>query len=244
MKKIKKYIQKFFEFSHTEIRGFFVLFIIMVLALLTPFLLSFLDKENTLTFKQEQQTLDSLVAILEEQEQVAQDIILISKDSIISEEEKKIIPAKIKKNYPVFVKKIKKIELFEINQADTIQLRQIRGIGKKLSKRIIKYKDKLGGFYQQEQLYEVYGLDSIVVNRLIKYSTIDTSLVVKQKINQPLDKVFFKELLKHPYLKYEDVKAIFKYHKEQGVFQTKTQLEQVLGNEKADKIYPYIDFRY
>ncbi len=243
MKKIKKHIQTFFEFSHTEIRGFFVLFIIMVLALLTPFLLDFFQQPSTLTFEQEQKTLDSLVAVLEEQKQIIHDIKPVQKE-VVKEETKKEKSIKKVISYPVLVKKIEKIKRFEINQADTIQLRQIRGIGEKLSQRIIKYRNKLGGFHTQNQLYEVYGLDSVVINRLLRYSTIDTSLVIKQQINQPLDKVFFKELLKHPYLKYEDVKAIFKHHREQGVFQTKKQLIQVLGVKKANKLYTYIDFSY
>lgn len=216
----------------------------MVLALLTPFLLAFFEEENSLTFEQEQKTLDSLVVILEEQKQIIQDIKLIQKDTSEQVKEKKTSFTKTTISYPIVVKKVKKIETFELNQADTIQLRQIRGIGEKLSKRIIKYRNKLGGFYQQNQLYEVYGLDSVVISRLIKYSVMDTNLVIKQKINQPLDKSFFKELLKHPYPNYKDVKAIFKHHKEQGVFQTKAELEEVLGNKKANQLYPYIDFSY
>ena len=102
----------------------------------------------------------------------------------------------------------------------------------------------MGGFFQKEQVYEVYGLDSVVVERLLKYTTIDNQFITKQKINQPLNKEFFKELLKHPYLEYEDVKAIFSFHKEQGAFEKKEDLIKALGKEKALKIYPYIDFSY
>ena len=47
----------------------------------------------------------------------------------------------------------------DLNSADSIMLEQLPGIGNKLSKRIVKYRDILGGFYSLEQLHEVYGLN-------------------------------------------------------------------------------------
>ncbi len=52
---------------------------------------------------------------------------------------------------------------FDINTADTTQLAELRGIGSKLSARIVKYRDALGGFHSTEQYVEVYGLDSILL---------------------------------------------------------------------------------
>ncbi|NJO73705.1 MAG: helix-hairpin-helix domain-containing protein [Leptolyngbyaceae cyanobacterium RM1_406_9] len=62
-----------------------------------------------------------------------------------------------------------KITQFDVNEADTIQLIRIYGIGSKLSQRIIKYRNQLGGFISISQLQEVYGLDSTVVKELTQY---------------------------------------------------------------------------
>ena len=56
----------------------------------------------------------------------------------------------------------------DLNTATANELRQINGIGEKLSTRIIKFRDRLGGFLVDEQLYDVYGLDPEVVERALK----------------------------------------------------------------------------
>lgn len=238
---MKQPIKKFFEFSHTELRGFFILLIIMVLAVLTPFFLNFFYTNSSVSFDSEKQSLDSLVLLLEKQKILVSEVKQEKKDTIFI---KKETPKKVYKAKPKFVKKVKTITIFELNKATEKELKQINGIGEKLSIRILKYRDKLGGFVQKEQIFEVYGLDSIVVNRLFKYSTIETNLLLKKRINQPLNKEFFRELLKHPYLDYEDVKAIFAFHKEVGVFEKKEHLIKTIGEDKALRIYPYIDFSY
>lgn len=238
---MKKQIKKFFEFSHTELRGFYILLIIMVLAVLTPFFLKFFYANSSVSFEQEKQSLDSLVLLLEQQKILLSEVKQKKKDTIFI---KKETPKKFYKAKPKFVKKVKTIAIFELNKATQNELRQINGIGEKLSIRILKYRNKLGGFFDDKQVYEVYGLDSIVVQRLLKYTKVDTNLLVKKRINQPLNKEFFRELLKHPYLEYEDVKLIFAFHKEMGVFEQKEHLIKAIGEAKALRIYPYIDFSY
>ncbi len=53
-----------------------------------------------------------------------------------------------------------------INSATENDLMRIRGIGKVLSKRIIEYRSHLKGFETLDQLYEIPGLNSAVVQRL------------------------------------------------------------------------------
>ena len=93
----------------------------------------------------------------------------------------------------------------ELNSADTSSLISVRGIGHVFSRRILKYRKLLGGFYKKNQLLEVYGIDSIAFSNIEKQITVDTALIEKININT----AEFKQALKHPYLKYEDVKAIF-----------------------------------
>ena len=52
-----------------------------------------------------------------------------------------------------------------MNTATAVQLQEVPGIGKVLSERIVKYRDKLGGFTDDVQLFEVYGLAPEVVQR-------------------------------------------------------------------------------
>ncbi len=97
---------------------------------------------------------------------------------------------------------------FDINAADTVQLASVRGIGPALSRRIIKYRDLLGGFAGNHQLYEVYGLDSTVVEELLKrgYLTPGNGFQ-KLRINTATEK----ELDAHPYISPRLAKVIVAY---------------------------------
>lgn len=79
--------------------------------------------------------------------------------------------------FPEFVNKevnlVKiKVDKADINSANAIELTAIRGVGPVLSKRIISYRNSLGRFDSIQQLYKVYGLDTLVVHRLMKNYTI------------------------------------------------------------------------
>ena len=45
--------------------------------------------------------------------------------------------------------------MVELNSADTLELDKIRGIGPAFARRIVKYRERIGGFYKKEQLMEV-----------------------------------------------------------------------------------------
>ena len=49
--------------------------------------------------------------------------------------------------------------LVELNTADTTILKKVPGIGSTFARRIMKYRELLGGFYDVSQLAEVYGID-------------------------------------------------------------------------------------
>ena len=58
--------------------------------------------------------------------------------------------------------------LIDLNTATEEQLKGIYGVGDKLAARIIKFRDRLGGFVLDEQLADVYGLRPEVVERIFK----------------------------------------------------------------------------
>lgn len=122
---------------------------------------------------------------------------------------------------------------FSLNAVTAEELKQVRGIGDSYSRRIIKFREKLGGFYSSQQLYEVYGLDSSVVGECMLYLT-DEDLSVTRKIL--INKAEFKSILKHPYLDYDDVKAVFKYRP-----LTNGKLCKVFPL-KCEKLKPYMQY--
>lgn len=128
---------------------------------------------------------------------------------------------------------------FDLNRADTNDLKKIKGIGSKLAFRIINYRDKIGGFYEETQLKEVYGLDSSVVQETLKFAYVKNPVLRKIKINEITPEDF-----KHFYLKSYVVKAIVAYRQQHGKFSSRKDLEniKVLDAKSLDKIAPYLEF--
>ena len=127
----------------------------------------------------------------------------------------------------LFAKKSKYIlTSTDINLAVKEDLKTINGIGEKLSERIIKYRSKLQGFSKLNQLYEVWGLDTEVVDKLLLIFKV-VNLPNIKKIN--VNTVSFRELLKNPYLDYELCKKIFEYKDEVAELQDISELKNIIG---------------
>lgn len=131
---------------------------------------------------------------------------------------------------------------FDLNVADTAQLKAIRGIGEKLSIRIIRYRDGLGGFVSKDQVAEIYGLDSVVVNRLLKSSFLAENFNPR-RIN--INKATERELSVHPYLSGSAAKGIVSYRFQHGDLGSVQDLRKipVLDDKTIQKITPYLEFR-
>ena len=127
----------------------------------------------------------------------------------------------------MFAKKSKYIlTSTDINLAVKEDLKTINGIGEKLSERIIKYRSKLQGFSTLNQLYEVWGLDTEVVDKLLLvFKVINLPNIKKINVNT----VSFRELLKNPYLDYELCKKIFEYKDEVAELQDISELKNIIG---------------
>jgi DNA uptake protein ComE-like DNA-binding protein len=112
----------------------------------------------------------------------------------------------------------------DINKATIADFRSIYGIGEKLSERIIKYRSKLQGFSMGSQLYDVWGLNREVADKVLAVFKI-TALPIIQKRN--VNTVSFKELLKNPYIDYELCKKIFEYRDSVAELQDITELKNI-----------------
>ncbi|HEY9048999.1 MAG TPA: helix-hairpin-helix domain-containing protein [Ohtaekwangia sp.] len=135
----------------------------------------------------------------------------------------------------------KALSKFDLNMADTAQLKKIFGIGEKRSLRIVAFREKLGGFVNMEQLFEVYTLDSAVVEKLKQASFIQEEFH-PQKIN--INTASEQELSTHPYLRKSVAKAIVAYRFQHGKITDVDDLGkiQTLDARTIQKITPYLNF--
>ncbi|CAM4162743.1 hypothetical protein EWU23_08615 [Cytophagaceae bacterium 50C-KIRBA] len=127
----------------------------------------------------------------------------------------------------------------QINQADSLAWIALPGIGPAFAKRILAYREKLGGFYQAAQLKEVYGLDSLWVNEHIAQFHVGKGVYRFLYIN----KADWKEF-RHPYLPYRQANLVLNYRKQHGPFQNWEDLKKVQQLDEAvwQKLSPYLSF--
>ena len=132
-----------------------------------------------------------------------------------------------------------KVIRIDINKASAEEWQSLRGIGPVFSKRIVKFRDKLGGFYSIEQVAETYGLpDSTFLS--IKSKLLSSTILRTLPINTISEEV----LKAHPYLNWKDAKALIKFRKHNGPFKTLADLQQcyALKKETIQRIAPYLQF--
>ena len=103
----------------------------------------------------------------------------------------------------------------ELNSADTTALKKVPGIGSVFAKRIIKYRELLGGFYSVEQLGEVYGIDEERYKSMKSWFSADLSAISQLPVNQ----LSAKELASHPYVSYKQARVIERQVRKKGKLQ-------------------------
>lgn len=147
--------------------------------------------------------------------------------------------ALLEKNLTLLQENARKATLIDINSASAAELQAIAGITQQLAIRILRYRDKLGGFVTSQQYKEVYGLSSPLQVRLIHSTTIHPSYSPKKL---SLNQASFKSLIAHPYITAPMAKAIIHYRKKQGKFTTLRALQKLPGyhTDWGNKITAYL----
>ncbi len=130
------------------------------------------------------------------------------------------------------------VESFDINTANETQLMSLEGIGEVFAKRIINYRNKLGGFNNFEQIKGTYGITEEAISSL-ESKTFLGSTVTKFKINKVDAKSF-----KHPTLKNYQWKVVFSYRDQHKGIKGIEDLAKikVLSSNDIKNVSPYIDF--
>lgn len=118
----------------------------------------------------------------------------------------------------------------DLNLATLSQLEKVSGIGKALSKRIIDYREKLGGFSADVQLYGVWGLHQDVVKRTLHVFTVKTPKTVRP-IN--LHKASASDIATIPGVSFDLAKEIWEFVVLRGRIESVSELEKIEGLSEA-----------
>lgn len=129
----------------------------------------------------------------------------------------------------------------DMNAADSTAWEALPGIGPGFARRIVEYRQRLGGFQQKEQLYEVYEIDSLLVERLLPRLVLGEASIKKLDINSASEQT----LRRHPYMPWKAPKLIVAYRRQHGPFAQVEDLKalQGLSWEQMQKVLPYLEAR-
>lgn len=127
----------------------------------------------------------------------------------------------------------------DINQSEAEDWEQLKGIGPAYARRILSFREKLGGFVSVDQVGETYHLpDSTfrLIRPFLRSSPIHTPI----RINE----VDAKTLQSHPFLNWKEANAIINYRFQHGKFSQVDDLHSLhaLSKETILKIGPYLSF--
>lgn len=144
-------------------------------------------------------------------------------------------------NLPASYQKAAPGEIIEINSADSARLTRIRGIGPAFAIHIIRYRERLGGFYSKEQLKEVFGIDDIKYNEIKNGIAVNNKAISKVNVNNTT----FNQLRRYPYLSFKQMNAILEYHNEHGDYESIDDMKNIaiLDDGILRKIGPYLVFK-
>jgi DNA uptake protein ComE-like DNA-binding protein len=117
------------------------------------------------------------------------------------------------------------IAMVDINLADTLDLQQLKGVGPGFARRIVAYREKLGGYYHKRQLLEIFGMDSVRYGMMQDQVILTRDSIRKMNINS----VLIKELMKHPYFPFPLAKNIIQYRMKHKVFHSLDELKDAAG---------------
>jgi competence protein ComEA len=129
--------------------------------------------------------------------------------------------------------------IVDINEADSTEWEALPGIGIKLAKRIVKFRDALGGFSTVDQVAEVYGIDDSLFFKIKPDLHIRSGIYKKVRINHwEAD-----SLDTHPYIQKHEAEAIVKYRSQHGRFLTADDLGKIniLSSEWIARLKPYLE---
>ena len=134
---------------------------------------------------------------------------------------------------------INKDTILNLRTADTTELKMIRGIGSYRARQIVRYREQLGGFVRVDQVLEAQGMAQVADSVLSSF-VLDSVVVNTMNVN----KVSVQRLSKHPYLRFEQAKAIYELRRKYVRLDSIEQLYELdcLSEETIQKLTPYLNF--
>lgn len=130
-------------------------------------------------------------------------------------------------------------ELLRLNTADSIDLISLPGIGPYYARKIIQYREQLGGFATKDQLLEIYGIDKERFDLFAEKIDVDTNDVTKVDLKVAT----FEQLSGNPYIGGYVARAIIRYREKSGIELTNLA-NLVMNNIIKKELYKILKYYF
>lgn len=130
------------------------------------------------------------------------------------------------------VEKFEQGTVVELNTADTTTLKKVPGIGSTFAKRIVSYRNLLGGYYSVTQLSEVYGIDEDRYQSLQPWFSADPTQINRLAVNH----ISQDSLQRHPYVSYAQARVIMQLRRQKGKLNGWENLQLLKEFTESDRI--------
>ena len=137
-----------------------------------------------------------------------------------------------------YTAKVRPVSALDLNAIDSAGLVSLPGVGPAFARKIIRYREQLGGYSDITQLMEIEGLPDSVMKWFIIADSIPLS---KIRVNE----LSLSELRHHPYIDFYQARAIVEFRKERGKIKGPDQLSfmEEFTDRDLKRLEPYLDFR-
>ena len=115
-------------------------------------------------------------------------------------------------------------QILDINKATAQDWKTLPGIGDVLANRIVKYRERLGGFTHEMQVRKTYGIHDSVFQKIIPFLKLDPANIPKMNLNT----ISAYDLKVKSNIPDIVAKAIIFYRQEKGPFQSVQDLRKVV----------------
>ncbi len=177
-----------------------------------------------------------IFGVSEELFQRIKPLIKIHQDDVEKERVEKFVPEEKAATQNSVAKE--HIEI-DVNRATPYEWQLLPGIGPTYARRIVRFREALGGFITIKQIRETYGLPDSV------YFKIQDHLKLTPTISRiAINDVTWKQLSQHPYISGKKAGILINFRENHGAFTSTDDLYRVriFDSSEIKKLQPYLDF--
>jgi competence protein ComEA len=126
----------------------------------------------------------------------------------------------------------------ELNSAGEEELLKLKGIGNYFARKIITYREQLGGYIAMEQLLEIPKMDSARYEQISAQLSLNPLAIRKLSVNE----ASFESLSRHPYIGYNVALSLTNYRSQHGPFKELRDIRKsaLVTEERFLRMSPYL----